>query len=105
MTTTHQCLRARAFGRDFDYPLLCQGFALKCPENRRRFLFATGNNEGRLGQTIAGVKRLATKAAALKNRCETLQRGGTNRFSTIKGDLPTAQIKGRPLFRTDPANT
>src|SRR5713226_10000626 len=104
LTTPHQCLRTLLFGRDFDYPLLRQGFALKCTENRRGFLFASGNDEGCLGQAIAGIKGFSTEAAALESRCETLQSGGTNRLSAVKCYLPTAQVEGCALFGTDPAN-
>ena len=61
---------------------------------------AAGDEEGRLGQAVAGVEGLAAEAAGGEGRGEALERLGAHRLGAVEGDLPAREVE--PL-RAPPA--
>src|SRR6266851_198296 len=89
-------------GGDHTITLKCR--ALDGENDRRSSLQATGGDQRRLCQPVAGVKGFSAEAAGSEGCCKALQSLRANRLSASKSHVPTAQVQGCTLLRCDLAD-
>src|SRR6266699_171746 len=87
------------------HPITRKCCALDGEIDGRSSLQATRGDQCRLCKPVAGIKGCSAEAAGSKGCCKALQSLWANGFSPNTGYIPTAQIEGRALLRSDLANT
>jgi hypothetical protein len=84
--------------------VLLEGPSLDHVDHGRRAPLHTGHEQRRLGKPVAGIERLATKAAGGEGGAEALQGLCLHRLRPADRDLPTAEVQPEPLLPRDGAD-
>ncbi len=62
---------------------------------------AAGDDEGRLGQSVGGVERLAPEAGPFEGRGEPVERAEAYGLGAVEGEPPGAQVEGGAVLLGD----
>src|SRR5690348_9559184 len=75
-----------------------QRFRTHAFTDRRTRLYRPRYHQRRFRESVARIKRLATKTARLKRGGKSFERLDADRLGAVERDSPTAQVECRALF-------